>query len=240
MIFQQAGKWYVVFVGRVSGVYDSWAEAHGQTTDFTHNSFKGYETEVEARKAYSTYLKKCDGSSSKESDGSHDQQPLAHQLKIALEQRDKLKEELDDLRAKLVVIVLDTFALEVTLWYEKFVTMVLFKMVYIAEGGTIDRSQDIADFFYVTMTPALPLRTTLLKSKVLGSKGKEALSASTQTIGIEQKGDFPGQECHDLSAFAYASLEAAFQSSSTVPPSPVYVQQQLLDCNQQCSSRQLD
>lgn len=67
----------------------------------------------------------------------------------------------------------------------------------------------------VTMTPSLPLRTTLLKSKVLGTKGKEALSASTQTIGIGQKGDFPGQECHNLSAFAYASLEAAFQYSST-------------------------
>ncbi|XP_058203439.1 uncharacterized protein LOC131317806 [Rhododendron vialii] len=95
------GKWYVVFVGRVPGVYDSWAEAHGQITGFKHNSFKGYETEAEARKAYSTYLKKCDGSSSKESDGSHDQQPLAHQLKIALEQRDKLQKELDDLREKL-------------------------------------------------------------------------------------------------------------------------------------------
>ncbi|KAI8527977.1 hypothetical protein RHMOL_Rhmol09G0098800 [Rhododendron molle] len=96
------GKWYVVFVGRVPGVYDTWAEAHIQTTGFKHNSFKGYETEAEARKAYSTYLKKRDGSSSKdESDGSHDQLPLAHQLKIALQQRDKLKEELDDLRAKL-------------------------------------------------------------------------------------------------------------------------------------------
>lgn len=65
------------------------------------------------------------------------------------------------------------------------------------------------------ITPALPLRTTLLKSKVLGTKWNEALSASTQTIGIRQKGDFPSQECHDLSAFAYASLEAAVQSSST-------------------------
>ncbi|KAG5529202.1 hypothetical protein RHGRI_029780 [Rhododendron griersonianum] len=41
-------------------------------------------------------------SSSEESDGSHDQQPLAHQLKIALEQRDMVQEKLDDLREKLV------------------------------------------------------------------------------------------------------------------------------------------
>ncbi|KAG5531432.1 hypothetical protein RHGRI_026152 [Rhododendron griersonianum] len=95
------GKWYVVFVGWVLRVYDSWAEAHGQTTGFKHSSFKGYETEAEARKAYSTYLSKRDGSSSEKSDDSHDQQALAHQLKIALEQRDKLQEELDDLRAKL-------------------------------------------------------------------------------------------------------------------------------------------
>ncbi|KAF7132588.1 hypothetical protein RHSIM_Rhsim09G0160800 [Rhododendron simsii] len=100
------GKWYVVFVGRVPGVYDSWADAHGQTTGFKHNSFKGYETEAEARKAYATYLKKCVGSSSEESDRSNDQQPLAHQLKIALEERDKLKEELDDLRAKLGALAL--------------------------------------------------------------------------------------------------------------------------------------
>ncbi|KAF7115336.1 hypothetical protein RHSIM_RhsimUnG0058900 [Rhododendron simsii] len=91
---------------KVTTLPPSLAEAHGQITGFKHNSFKGYETEAEARKAYATYLKKCDGSSSEEFDRSHDQQPLAHQLKIALEERDKLKEELDDLLAKLGALAL--------------------------------------------------------------------------------------------------------------------------------------
>ncbi|KAF7132102.1 hypothetical protein RHSIM_Rhsim09G0062900 [Rhododendron simsii] len=84
----------------LKSTYDD-VEAHGQATGFKHNFFKGYETEAEARKAYSTYLSKHDGSSSEKFDGSHDQQALAHQLKITLKHRDKLQEELNDLRAKL-------------------------------------------------------------------------------------------------------------------------------------------
>jgi hypothetical protein len=44
--------WYVVFCGRVPGVYSSWAVAHAQVDGFPGNCYKKYPTEGEARLAF--------------------------------------------------------------------------------------------------------------------------------------------------------------------------------------------
>ena len=40
-------KWYVVYKGRVPGVYDEWEDCVKQVNKFKGNSYKGYRTKAE-------------------------------------------------------------------------------------------------------------------------------------------------------------------------------------------------
>ena len=48
--------WYVVYVGRVPGVYDHWEHAHIQVHGFSGNMYKGYTTRREVEARYTRYL----------------------------------------------------------------------------------------------------------------------------------------------------------------------------------------
>ena len=37
-------NWYVVYRGRVSGVYEEWEDCQQQVVNFSGNSYKGYKT----------------------------------------------------------------------------------------------------------------------------------------------------------------------------------------------------
>lgn len=37
-------KWYVVYRGRVPGVYEEWEDCRQQVNNFSGNSYKGYKT----------------------------------------------------------------------------------------------------------------------------------------------------------------------------------------------------
>src|SRR3954469_4423027 len=47
---------YVVYVGRVPGVYEDWEECRRQVHHFSGNSYKGYPTRAEAEARYARYL----------------------------------------------------------------------------------------------------------------------------------------------------------------------------------------
>ena len=47
---------YVVYKGKVPGVYDDWEECRKQVHHFRGNSYKGYPTRVEAEARYARYL----------------------------------------------------------------------------------------------------------------------------------------------------------------------------------------
>ena len=47
---------YVVYVGRVPGVYEDWEECRRQVHRFSGNSYKGYPTRAEAEARYARYL----------------------------------------------------------------------------------------------------------------------------------------------------------------------------------------
>jgi viroplasmin and RNaseH domain-containing protein len=49
-------KWYVVFEGRVPGVYDQWEDCLKQVNKFKGNSYKGYKTKEEAETRYMIHL----------------------------------------------------------------------------------------------------------------------------------------------------------------------------------------
>ena len=48
--------WYVVYKGKVPGVYDDWEECRRQVHWFSGNSYKGYNTRAEAEDRYTSYL----------------------------------------------------------------------------------------------------------------------------------------------------------------------------------------
>ena len=48
--------WYVVYKGRVPGVYNDWELCRKQVHGFSGNNFKGYNTMMEAEARYATYL----------------------------------------------------------------------------------------------------------------------------------------------------------------------------------------
>jgi ribonuclease HI len=48
--------WYVVYKGKVPGVYDDWEECRRRVYRFSGNSYKGYNTLVEAETRYANYL----------------------------------------------------------------------------------------------------------------------------------------------------------------------------------------
>ena len=47
---------YVVYKGKVPGVYDDWEECQIQVHRFSGNSYKGYTTRAEAESRYACYL----------------------------------------------------------------------------------------------------------------------------------------------------------------------------------------
>ncbi len=47
---------YVVYKGKVPGVYDDWEECQRQVHHFSGNSYKGYTTRAEAEARYARYL----------------------------------------------------------------------------------------------------------------------------------------------------------------------------------------
>ena len=47
---------YVVYKGRVPGVYDDWEDCRRQVHRFSGNNYKGYPTRVEAEGRYARYL----------------------------------------------------------------------------------------------------------------------------------------------------------------------------------------
>ena len=47
---------YVVYKGKVPGVYDDWEECRRQVHRFSGNSYKGYTTRAEAEDRYAVYL----------------------------------------------------------------------------------------------------------------------------------------------------------------------------------------
>ena len=47
---------YVMYKGKVPGVYDDWEECWRQVHHFSGNSYKGYTTRAEAKSRYARYL----------------------------------------------------------------------------------------------------------------------------------------------------------------------------------------
>ena len=47
---------YVVYIGRVPGVYEDWEECRRQVHRFSGNIYKGYPTRAEAEARYARYL----------------------------------------------------------------------------------------------------------------------------------------------------------------------------------------
>ena len=47
---------YVVYKGKIPGVYDDWEECRRQVHRFSGNSYKGYTTREEAEARYARYL----------------------------------------------------------------------------------------------------------------------------------------------------------------------------------------
>ena len=47
---------YVVYKGKVPGVYDEWKECRRQVHRFSGNSYKGHTTRAEAEARYARYL----------------------------------------------------------------------------------------------------------------------------------------------------------------------------------------
>jgi ribonuclease HI len=56
-------RWYVVFEGRVSGVYDKWEDCFKQVNKFKSNNYKGFKTREEAEARYRNYRRGREGRS---------------------------------------------------------------------------------------------------------------------------------------------------------------------------------
>ena len=54
-------KWYVVYIGRVPGVYTEWSECHAQVNKFRGNDYKGFKSKAEAEASYLKFLRRRDG-----------------------------------------------------------------------------------------------------------------------------------------------------------------------------------
>ncbi|MDH6673908.1 ribonuclease HI [Paenibacillus sp. LBL] len=63
-------KFYVVWVGKVPGIYTSWAECQQQVNQFTGAKFKAFESRSEAEKAYAAGYKNYWGQQSGSGAGS--------------------------------------------------------------------------------------------------------------------------------------------------------------------------
>ncbi|CRF28811.1 Ribonuclease H [Mycobacterium tuberculosis] len=58
-------KFYVVWEGRQPGIYKSWAECQAQTDGYPQAKFKSYESEAEAKGAFTAGWKKAFGAASR-------------------------------------------------------------------------------------------------------------------------------------------------------------------------------
>ena len=59
MLVHCQGKWYVVFEGRIPGVYSSWEACNKQVSGYNDNNHKGgFKTRQAAEDAYSKYVHK--------------------------------------------------------------------------------------------------------------------------------------------------------------------------------------
>ena len=51
-----ATRWYVVYMGRVPGVYEEWEDCHKQVNKFSGNIYKGYATREKAIAKWRNHL----------------------------------------------------------------------------------------------------------------------------------------------------------------------------------------
>jgi ribonuclease HI len=56
-------RWYVVFEGRVPGVYDKWEDYFKQVNKFKSNNYKGFKPREEAEARYDNYRRGREGRS---------------------------------------------------------------------------------------------------------------------------------------------------------------------------------
>jgi ribonuclease HI len=56
-------RWYVVFEGRVPGIYDKWEDCFKQVNKFKSNNYKGFKTREEAEVRYNNYRRGREGRS---------------------------------------------------------------------------------------------------------------------------------------------------------------------------------
>ena len=45
---QMATRWYVIYIGHATGIYDHWEDVQAQVNGFPGNCYKGYKTRMEA------------------------------------------------------------------------------------------------------------------------------------------------------------------------------------------------
>ena len=45
-------KWYAVYIGRLSGVYDEWPECQAQVNRFPGSNYKGFQSKSEVEASY--------------------------------------------------------------------------------------------------------------------------------------------------------------------------------------------
>ena len=53
--------WYVVYIGRVPGVYTEWSECHAQVNGFSGNKYKGFKSKKEVEASYLKFMRRRDG-----------------------------------------------------------------------------------------------------------------------------------------------------------------------------------
>ena len=56
LVYREMGKWYVVYKGRVPGVYEKWEDCKKQVNEFKDNNHKSYKTKAEAEARYANHL----------------------------------------------------------------------------------------------------------------------------------------------------------------------------------------
>jgi viroplasmin and RNaseH domain-containing protein len=54
-------RWYIMFEGKVLGVYDKWEDCFKQVNKFKGNSYKGFKTREEAETRYRNYRQGREG-----------------------------------------------------------------------------------------------------------------------------------------------------------------------------------
>ena len=55
-VYREMKKWYVVYEGRMPGVYDEWEDCLKQVNKFKGNNYKGYKSKEEAEDRYLNHL----------------------------------------------------------------------------------------------------------------------------------------------------------------------------------------